>query len=149
MPIVMVCWAAHIPRFLSVRQLRGLPCKVAESLQRWVTFRASRGLRVAAVRPNVRYPTEALCLYPVQSSAYPRIGRVPVSHTTTGRFIVPASGRFFGSRSWRAGTYKSCSLASGRMPQESQSATKYFYRSPIASSTCCALTSNMSVCQTI
>src|ERR1017187_6842786 len=76
------------------------------------------------------------------------MNRVPVSHAVTGEFI-PASERLFGSDLWRAKTSKSCSPASGPIPQESRSATKYFYRSPIATTACFVLISNTSACQTI
>src|ERR1039458_3681977 len=86
---------------------------------------------------NVRYPTE--CKIPYRRTLLGtfilhrilRISGVPVSHTRTGEFI-PYPWRFFGSRLWRARNSKSCSLASGQMPQESPSATKYFYPAPIA-----------------
>src|ERR1019366_6720738 len=55
--------------------------------------------------------------------------RLPVSHPIMGEFIP--------------------SLASARMPQESRSATKYFYRSPIATTAHFVLISNSSACQTI
>src|ERR1035437_97752 len=55
--------------------------------------------------------------------------RLPVSHPITGEFIP--------------------SLASGRISQGSKSATKYCYRSPIASTVHCVLISNTSACQTI
>ena len=100
---------------------------------------------------------EVQCKIPYRSLAFgpcilhqvARISRVPVSHTTTGEFI-PVSRRFFGFlRLWHARNSKPCSLASGQMPQESQSATRYFYQSPIASTTPFVLTSNTPAGRTI
>ena len=50
---------------------------------------------------------------------------------------------------WRAKIPKSCSPASGAMPQESPLATSSFYRSPIATTAQFALISNTSTCHTI
>ncbi len=65
------------------------------------------------------------------------------------REFTPASGRVVGSGLWQAKTHKSCSLASGRTPRESQSATYCFYRCPIVTTTPFALISNTSACPTI
>jgi hypothetical protein len=113
--------------------------------------RASRCLCVAAVKPMWDTYTRAVFggnSGPCIILRVARISRIPVSHTMTGEFI-PASGRLFGSGLWRTKASKSCSPASARMPQESQSATKYFYRSAIATTAHFVLISNTSACQTI
>jgi hypothetical protein len=96
---------------------------------------------------NVRYPTDASCWtrYNLARNANRQSSCLCI---TAGGFF-PASRRLFGSRLWRAKTPKSYSPANGRIQQENQSATKYFYRSPITSTTQFVLTSNTSDCQTI